>query len=155
VWRRFIMVTLVALGAWAALVAVIKSPRLATALKTRLERAGEAALAAKVHIGTLELRLLPPAVVVQDVEITQNSEPGSHLTLRRGRLRPHPHLAQHGHEDRDEQDDDSDHDQQFDQDKPAMNQIEFVIRERPALIILCLRSHGALLLASRSPFIVP
>jgi hypothetical protein len=36
-------------------------------------------------------------------------------------------------------------DQQFYQGKPAMNRFEFVIVKRPALSILCLRGHGALL----------
>src|SRR5215467_1196232 len=38
-----------------------------------------------------------------------------------------------------------DYDQFFHQEKPATNQIEFVIVKRPALSILCLRGHGALL----------
>ena len=96
VWRRFLIVLAFFFALIAVSTHVIHSAQLAELIRGRLQSWASARLQQPVTIGTLQIALLPPTVVVEHVEVDPGPTGAYALHVRRARVQPRPWPSSHG-----------------------------------------------------------
>ncbi len=91
-WRRLILAMALLIGAMTGTIVALQSPRVGDNVRQRLEIFAHERWGIALHIGALELTLLPPTVHVHEVSLTVADGDVARLTLHEGavRIRPWP-----------------------------------------------------------------